>query len=645
MTHDGELVNVKLRLDKITENSPSIKEFSRQDRKATKVCVAEPYNSPEQREGVILFTQCFLDDKQTGSEKTYVAKWATVLCEDKDSNPPILGVGRIIIPKDFEANKALEKEYASIKETASESEIDEIKDKISRTSKYSFGGIIYDNHKTQTFIHSEIESAQSFVEDIIADAAKNHVVGGFSIRILTKDYRVVPSSYLEVFQKFNPARKEYTSPKETAEMYFGSAHAKSAFASGEFFIDIMPLRRFNGGKYTTKHYSSDTAYPIIKSMYNTNKGNIKVCRVAIKSFNFIDPQNDYRKILLDRMHPMSEPLGHPMRLSRDGTMSLLLRGESSNSKEVINSELFFWCGNDESRVSLSRNESVIYLLDKGVMPDATSLKQGSAKSIPDTELPCNIKELQCDKSEVKLATTSSEVSNIESIAIEINETEDDENHKAQSELDPVSNANENADSNDADELVNDAVSDHQEGSSVDFGDLVDIENELALLPTHTSIQEENPVPPSTNAQELETSTLDEESLEQSAEVEVEVEAEVEAVEQANLVQNGSEEQPVETIEAFVSDDLISEIINDDVVEVEAEVEPDDKAPVSDSKPDSTWINKWLVDIDDDSIDETETIVDSENTSSIEVDGKKEPHSDKQSEADQTGMAAFLNNYL
>ncbi|KOY40082.1 hypothetical protein [Vibrio parahaemolyticus] len=372
VTHDGELVNVKLRLDKVTENSPSIKEFSRDDRKAKQACTATKDNAKDSREGVLLFTRCFLDEKDYNNNETnYVAKWATVLCEDKDSNEPIIGFGRLVIPKDFELYKSLAEKLQTALEQEDDDEVDAIKTEMAKYSSFSFPGVIYSHDKIRTFISSEVEEARKYVKQTIHETFQSGMVGGFAIRLLTKDYKVIPNSYLEVFQKYNPKTKEYITAKQTADMYFESDHAKTAFKSNEFLIDIIPLKRMNSGKFTTKHYSSKNVYPMVKSLYSTIKGNIKICKVVAKTYNFVNPQNfDETKVLLDRMHSLSEPLGHPMRLSKDGTMSLLLRGETSDSLNT-DTEKFYWVGNDSSRVSMSRNQRILYLLDKGYMPTSS----------------------------------------------------------------------------------------------------------------------------------------------------------------------------------------------------------------------------------------------------------------------------------
>lgn len=390
VTHEGELVNVKLRLDKVTENSPSIKEFSRDDRKAKQACTATKDNGKDRREGVLLFTRCFLDEKDYNNNETnYVAKWATVLCEDKDSNEPIIGFGRLVIPKDFEAYKLLSEKLQVALEQEDEDEVDAIKTEMAKYSSFSFPGIIYSHDRIRTFISSEIEEAKTYVKESIHETFQSGMVGGFAIRLLTKDYKVIPNSYLEVFQKYNPKTKEYITAKQTADMYFDSEHAKTAFKSNEFLIDIIPLKRMNSGKFTTKHYSSKNVYPMVKSLYSTIKGNIKICKVVAKTYNFVNPQNfDETKVLLDRMHSLSEPLGHPMRLSKDGTMSLLLRGETSDSLNT-DTEKFYWVGNDPSRISMSRNQRILYLLDKGHMPTSSKGRVNDTVQLIENDLYSN----------------------------------------------------------------------------------------------------------------------------------------------------------------------------------------------------------------------------------------------------------------
>lgn len=57
----GNEINVKLRISSALmshEGCPSIAEFSRTDRKAKMACSASPENSPENPDGILLFTHC-----------------------------------------------------------------------------------------------------------------------------------------------------------------------------------------------------------------------------------------------------------------------------------------------------------------------------------------------------------------------------------------------------------------------------------------------------------------------------------------------------------------------------------------------------------------------------------------------------------
>ncbi|KOE91380.1 hypothetical protein ACS91_06450, partial [Vibrio parahaemolyticus] len=212
-------------------------------------CTATKDNAKDSREGVLLFTRCFLDEKDYNNNETnYVAKWATVLCEDKDSNEPIIGFGRLVIPRDFELYKSLAEKLQAALDQEDDDEVDAIKTEMAKYSSFSFPGIIYSHDKIRTFISSEVEEAREYVKQTIHETFQSGMVGGFAIRLLTKDYKVIPNSYLEVFQKYNPKTKEYITAKQTADMYFESDHAKTAFKSNEFLIDIIPLKRMNSGK-------------------------------------------------------------------------------------------------------------------------------------------------------------------------------------------------------------------------------------------------------------------------------------------------------------------------------------------------------------------------------------------------------------
>lgn len=97
VTPDGIEVNIKLRVDGRAYPFgaiPSIKELSRTDIKAKNACMASPFNSKDNREGVLLFTNAKLDLNNRRGIPSYVARWGQVLATDSDANSPLFGPGR-----------------------------------------------------------------------------------------------------------------------------------------------------------------------------------------------------------------------------------------------------------------------------------------------------------------------------------------------------------------------------------------------------------------------------------------------------------------------------------------------------------------------------------------------------------------------
>lgn len=259
VTRDGELLNIKLRVDDAMlgkESTPSIAEFSREDVKARNLCLATPDNSPASREGILLFTSCEPDGKNARGIPTYIARWAYVLSAHADLPDPAIGQGRIVITEDSFATRKIATEIATLeaeKPEGWEALIASKERSRDDPSLFSFHGHIYQVENEKTFALNERENLTAFAQEVFDNAKPHGAIGGLLIRLLNPDRGGLSSETIhEVFPKWK-GQNQY----QTADEYIGwLSRTQLSKAPEGSIVSAIPVHRYACGPSFKNYYLS-----------------------------------------------------------------------------------------------------------------------------------------------------------------------------------------------------------------------------------------------------------------------------------------------------------------------------------------------------------------------------------------------------
>lgn len=379
VTPEGKKVNIKLRVNKKYERSPTITEFSEINQSENShFCKSDNNNSSKNRHGVLLFTNCYRDPiRKTSNDRfeNYISSWGTVICTDQDSPDFMEGVGRIDIRKGTDEVAEL---HDKIFNTEDDDKRREYLKKLSDYSQVRLPLIIYRYRLIRRFHLSNIDDAKEYVKHITTDILNKNVGCGFAVRLLDKNHQIYKNSYREIFQNFIKDENRLESPDEMVERYFSTPHAVSLLELGDHEIEVIPLEKVFSGKKTTRYYLKKNNYKMIRSLYTTSSYGSKVCHVISKPFRFRDEYTGDERLLVDRVFSMSSPIGHPMRLTVDGNCNMTMAGENPNGYDYSS---VFKAQFPSKRIELKRNAFIYQFLTSGTV-DGFANKQ---QSIEDKE--------------------------------------------------------------------------------------------------------------------------------------------------------------------------------------------------------------------------------------------------------------------
>ncbi|WP_025562566.1 hypothetical protein [Psychromonas sp. SP041] len=336
VTDDGRLINVKLRIPEEfqqKENSPSIIEFSRIDAKAKQSCFASPENSPMNREGVLLFSKATYDGVGSLGCDTYVAKWANVLAQNAESPDPILGIGRVEIKKNEVLINSLNQKLIAAKEINNKDTIEKIEKEIINPANFNFSLINYHYEFIKSDIEPSIDELRSKTTDSFSNKNIVGAVPGFFIRALNNKGRIIASSYMEFFAKYNNLEERYQTFFEMTNHFINIVipTLKFDYFSSEIqSLEVCPLSKIITGKLGKKHFGQKYKYDFLRRMFYSNNANhaIEISEPILTKISAkITAYDD--KSLLSRVYTTSHSLGSPKRLDIKGRFSGIFEDEDA----------------------------------------------------------------------------------------------------------------------------------------------------------------------------------------------------------------------------------------------------------------------------------------------------------------------------
>ncbi|MGD1524484.1 hypothetical protein [Vibrio harveyi] len=422
LTSTGKIVNVKLRVDEKYQDQefiPSIKEFASIERKAKMPCLATDNNGPQSREGLLLFSQCQPDGVNSNGIETYIAKWAVVLCEDCDSPEPIYGIGRLHINRFTKKTMAIKKHLKSLDDMNSQEGVS-LRKALSNPENYSYPSVIYHPDHMLSF-ESDFDSDEFCLQvgKAVDQCCRSGMTGGFAIRALNSEGDIIGSSYIEKFQKYDSIMECFESGELTAGNYLASESYLSLMGEDYSQLDVIPITRIQSLAMTNAYYARKTQYARVSRMFEHELGNPKVCSVVIRPTYYTDED----RTLTSRIYTLSSPLGHPMRITRDGRLGLQVEGEAKivTERMIEGARELHEIGLTTNPERLTRNYWV--------------LGNQCANVIEESAISFSIKETSDQKDNYKLVEdTVDEREGIESTEIDLSTTEKPEEHPAQPKI-------------------------------------------------------------------------------------------------------------------------------------------------------------------------------------------------------------------
>lgn len=293
VTEDGKSVNIKLRVDekyKSLANCPSISEFAREDRKAKIPCISSPYNSPENREGVLLFNSCEFEKEDKEGTKIYTAKWGHVLAEDSESPNPIIGVGRVSVRRD--SQKIREAKSRLLDKSLTEEQRSGYQRIANDPSNFLYSMLIYEIEKS--FVSENRIDAQTAIENIINERTMEGIVGGVLIRSIDSGL-IYKEKTIELFPSYKISQGGYQSGQEIANIFSGR------YDWSQEKIEIIPVRKINCGPRGNTYYGSSQQFSMIEANYY-NEDNEPQIRSIVGRVTYL---SDQKNTLLSRVFPLT----------------------------------------------------------------------------------------------------------------------------------------------------------------------------------------------------------------------------------------------------------------------------------------------------------------------------------------------------
>lgn len=322
VTHDGELVNIKLRVSgnvKNQEAQPSISTLAKTSMAESKhSCLSSPDNGPENPMGVLLFQHCQVEkarDPDPEYSEYYVSSWAQVLrnghkaiVEGDYGNGLFIGTARMVIDKQSLIIKRAKESIRSLtqsKPSEWEEAVRRNEALISDFKSYDYFLYGYLNDKERFFDLDDEAEMLNWMDSAMGDPVHNSIHGIF-IRVEKNDGVIISELVQEMFPIFLKDLCRYQNAKELIH-YFKSMNPDIAGIEGARYR-VMPMVKFAGRKIYRDSLVSQQVFQTVEETYYVG-GIPQVFSIAAK----VDLM-DNGAIFLGKVHLLGPSMGPPVLL-------------------------------------------------------------------------------------------------------------------------------------------------------------------------------------------------------------------------------------------------------------------------------------------------------------------------------------------
>jgi len=349
ITRDGRIVNVRLKIEDEYLNSlknasekmvPRLSEFARTDLKAPRPCLSSEDNSPEHREGVLLFSKAHaVNDEETD----YVAGWAVVLAETADHPDPMFALGRMQIdPVENAKCRGIKNEYNKLSLLVNTpqhtADIDRQLSRLEREhheeTNFRFRAFMIKPEeivRIKTVCENELRAV---ITPFLDRYTRDGMYGGCFIRVIDKKTGLVTkmSSRVETYFDRGIVGPEqayvefmYGRKDDAGLITRGGRGAKMIHMSEDIIVDIIPMQCINCGPLGIKLHKEKEQYDSLFSTYTDPHTELPMlCDIAIRPW--VNPQTG--NTLLARIYAASPMKGNEFELGSDGHFTFRLEGKS-----------------------------------------------------------------------------------------------------------------------------------------------------------------------------------------------------------------------------------------------------------------------------------------------------------------------------
>jgi hypothetical protein len=335
ITHDGELVTIKLRVDGAIhslEAAPSISSFAKTSMMESKQsCLASPDNSPQKPMGILIFIRCSLEENPRDPDKNYpiyyTSRWAHVLrtghqplTADFRGDLPFIGVGRVVIDKRNRQIQTAKENMARLQRDKPEGWEDAYRRNEAILKDYrSFDYHLYGYLTEQESVFSdEDEDALVAWMDKVMGNPEDNANHGILFRIETEQDVIIKELVREAFPIYDTVFRRYQNGSEL--LNFFKTTNPDLMGVGRFSYRVMPIIKFAGKKIFKDSLKTQSNFEELEQTFYVNDEPLAM-PLAVR----ID-KLDNKELLINKIHKSGASLGHPALLDISGHRALRFDG-------------------------------------------------------------------------------------------------------------------------------------------------------------------------------------------------------------------------------------------------------------------------------------------------------------------------------
>lgn len=334
VTHDGRLVNIKLRVTgnvRNTEAIPSISSFSKTTLFESKMsCLASPNNSPSNPLGILIFTDCEPEkarDPDPVYSTYYISRWAQILrnghtpWDGTDCDLPFIGLGRLVIDRQSKAIRDAKESIAFLQQERPPEWQEAIRRNeaiIADFKAFDYFVYGYFAQKESRFDLHDQDGLVGWMNTQLGDGMTS-TNKGFLIRLESKG-AIIREAVAELFPIY---LRTFQRPQNGSELlaYFRKLHPElDSFEDG--VLRVIPMIKVAGKKIFKDSITSPSVFSRLEETYYL-QGSPIVFPLAVK----ID-RLENRERLVNKIHLMGPSVGDPYLLSKGGEADLKYFGET-----------------------------------------------------------------------------------------------------------------------------------------------------------------------------------------------------------------------------------------------------------------------------------------------------------------------------